>query len=468
MSGRLTRHLQRTYGTMIAFFLIGVTLCLGFVAYGVQVRRLDTVARDALNTLAARAQHVGRITTTRQVEQVVSKTSYPGWMLRIASDSMRFVVRWPSRSVTVEPRTALTPAPYPWNLLTGFSILTGVHDPPKAIVDSNEFTLFPVSSLETIALRTFGAMLIVALLALLFAMRIGERMAVETLRPLRSLHEALKHMAETGLGPHSVAVPGNDEIGEVIATYNEAIQSALEARAAMERAEVRTHQFIADAGHQLRTPLTVLSGFVGIMRKGQLRHPEDGPKILEKMDLQIAIMRKLVERLMLLESWQSADDTICELTDVGEFITTVVDPMAAAHTDRIVRINTISGACACVDSSELTYAVTNIVANSLKYAPESSITVDVHADEKNVYIAIADEGPGIPPESLPHIFDRFYRGSRRDVPGSGLGLAIAQIAVERAHGTLTAESEPGKGARFIIALPRVVQLSPRKAPAAAC
>jgi signal transduction histidine kinase len=112
----------------------------------------------------------------------------------------------------------------------------------------------------------------------------------------------------------------------------------------------------------------------------------------------------------------------------------------------------------------LTYAVTNIVANALKYAPDSPITVDVTADEKNVYVSIADEGPGIPADTLPHIFDRFYRGSRRDVPGSGLGLAIAKVAVERAHGTLTAQSEAGKGTRFTIGLPRAMwTIAPSKA-----
>jgi len=445
---------------MIALVLVGVALFIGFTANMTQLGRLQVKTRNALNLYAARAQREPQITSRAQVAHIIAGTSHPGWVLSIAFNRLRFVARWAPQSITVKPRRDFIIPARLTDPLTGLAFLLGDFVPARVFVNGAEIVLYPVSDIESITDRTIGLALIAALFAVVFAFLVADRMASDTLRPLRTLHEALEGMAHGDTNPNSLPETGADEIGQLIATYNRAIETANKARTERDAAEEREHQFIADAGHQLRTPLTVLSGFVGILRKGQLRHPDDGPKILQKMDQQIAIMRKLVERLMLLESWRSADATLPDPMDVGELVAAVVDPMAASHPNRTVRIRTVRCAFASADRTELTHAIINIVANALKYAPEGAITVDVTADEKRAYIEIADEGPGIDADTLPHIFDRFYRGSQRNVPGSGLGLAIAKVAVERANGTIRVESSPGNGARFTIALPRVCAIVP--------
>ena len=112
-----------------------------------------------------------------------------------------------------------------------------------------------------------------------------------------------------------------------------------------------------------------------------------------------------------------------------------------------------ANAFASIDPDELLHAVGNLVTNALNYAPEGEISVEVTVVEGDVRITVADQGPGMTEEELGHVFDRFYRGARRDVAGSGLGLAIAQRAVQRANGTLTVESTLGAGSRFTITLP---------------
>lgn len=441
----LTRHLSQTYVVMMAIVLFSAAFGIGAFAFIGQLGRLEEQTRDVASLFAARADHVGEIRNKAQISSIVAGTYHPGWELNVVSSRVRYAVRWsPNPVVDDLPRYPDTPQ----------ALLLGTHLPARIVVNGVQFTLFPVGSVERIAGRTFGLTGAAALVALFFLFFLAERMAYETVRPLLVVRQALQTMAEGEPAPHHLPESGSEEFRDLIATYNRAIDAASKAQRERDAAEHRTHQFIADAGHQLRTPLTVLSGFIGILRKGQLRHPDDGPKILQKMDQQIAIIRKLVERLMLLENWHSAEEPICEVTDVGKFVASVVEPIASSNPDVQFEISSVPDATAWIDAGELTHAVVNIVANAIKYAPDGLIAVSVAADDNHIYITIADEGPGIPPESLPHVFDRFYRGSRRDVPGSGLGLAIAKVVIERAQGTVAVDSEPGNGARFTITLPR--------------
>lgn len=432
---------------MIALVLLTIAFAIALVACVIQLEHLTAQTRDAMNVYEARARHEGRIQGRAQLSHILGTTAHPGWMLRAIINGVGYTVQLGSNGPTMEStKGPVYPSP-------GIASLLGMHVPARFVASNSEFTLYPISSVRTIFARWLAFMVLAALVAVLAGRSAGERMARETLRPLRALRRALRDIADDerylALQPM-----GTDELGELIAAYNGSVDRANKARAERDVAEARTHQFIADAGHQLRTPLTVVSGFVGILRKGQLRQADDGPKILLKMDQQIDIMKNLVEQMMLLESWQSSDLALPELTDVGELVTTVVEPLAASHPQRILRINAEVGLFVRLDPAEFSYAVTNIVANALKYAPDAPVTVDVSADETSVFVSVADEGPGIAPASLPRIFERFYRGSRRDVAGSGLGLAIAKAAVERSHGALSVQSEPGRGARFTITLPR--------------
>ncbi len=107
---------------------------------------------------------------------------------------------------------------------------------------------------------------------------------------------------------------------------------------------------------------------------------------------------------------------------------------------------------AVIDPTELGYVVTNLADNALKYG-EGAIGVRVSARDGSASIEVSDEGPGIPSADAARVFDRFYRGTQRDVAGSGLGLAIVKRAVERAHGTIALDSN-ASGSRFTVLLPR--------------
>jgi two-component system OmpR family sensor kinase len=216
-------------------------------------------------------------------------------------------------------------------------------------------------------------------------------------------------------------------------------------------------QFMSDAGHQLRTPLTVIRGFIGVLLRGDLRSPADRAGILTTMNAQCMLMGSLIEKLILLDVWQHERGTQPEVVDVSQLVEDVVMPMAEASPARTVELDVRPGAMARIDPIGCSHALTNLVDNAIKYAPEGPIEVTLDFDSDTVRIVVADHGPGMAEEEAQHIFDRFYRGPRRrDVPGSGLGLNIARSAIARAHGTLVVESAPGQGARFMIRLPAAV------------
>jgi signal transduction histidine kinase len=172
------------------------------------------------------------------------------------------------------------------------------------------------------------------------------------------------------------------------------------------------------------------------------------------MNAQCMLMGSLIEKLILLDVWQHERGTQPEVVDVSQLVEDVVMPMAEASPARTVELDVRPGAMARIDPIGCSHALTNLVDNAIKYAPESPIEVALDYDDRYIRISVTDHGTGMSDAEALHIFDRFYRGPlRRDVPGSGLGLPIARSAIERAGGTLVVESTPGSGARFIIRLP---------------
>ena len=295
------------------------------------------------------------------------------------------------------------------------------------------------------------------LLACIAAFVLARLLTAEALRPLIAVNAALERFAAGDLTPQLVSGDGKGDLGALARAYNGAIAQMASALAERERAESAMHQFISDAGHQLKTPLTVIRGFISVLRKGELRNAQDYQRILEKMNRQSVVMGEMIEKLILLESWERADDAKpYDVIDVAQLVEDVVTPLAEAQPGRTMSFEIAPGMSAAIDPSDFAHAVTNLVDNALKYTA-GAIRVRVARTAGDVVVEVADEGPGMTIDELGHAFDRFYRGAtRREVDGSGLGLAIAKRAVERAGGSIEAHSEPAAGSRFTIRLPAYV------------
>ena len=316
-----------------------------------------------------------------------------------------------------------------------------------------------VKSSDAALVRTvelFAIPLLIALaLAVVCATLVARMLTKQALRPLDDVTSALARFASGDLTPQPIAADERHELGSLATAYNGAIDQMERAFAARDRANTSMRQFIADAGHQLRTPLTVVQGFIAILRRGGIESAPDRDRILLTMYDQSRVMGALIDKLILLERWESVQTTETPAPiDVGTLVADLISPIADAHPERRFEVSTQSGVLAAIDPTELGHVVTNLADNAVKYG-EGEISVRVSARDGTALIEVADRGPGIPSTYATRVFDRFYRGTQRDVAGSGLGLAIVKRAVERAGGTITLDTSP-TGSHFIVKLPRTL------------
>ncbi len=304
-----------------------------------------------------------------------------------------------------------------------------------------------VRSNDSVLVSTVQSFLLPLLIALAIAVACGYLIAraltQQAMRPLDDVTSALQRFASGDLTPHTIAANEGHELASLAGAYNGAIDQMERAFAARDRANTSMRQFIADAGHQLRTPLTVVQGFIAILRRGGFESAPDRDRILDTMKDQSRIMGSLIDKLILLERWEGPDAvTHVGPIDIGTLVADLVVPIADAHPDRRFDISTQSGILAAIDPTELGYVVNNLTDNAVQVRRPGEISVRVRSEDSRAVIEIADQGPGIPSTDAVRVFDRFYRGTQRDVPGSGLGLAIVKRAVERANGNDLARHEP--------------------------
>jgi signal transduction histidine kinase len=295
----------------------------------------------------------------------------------------------------------------------------------------------------------------VGAIAVLIAWFAGRRLTRRALDPLENVTQALRRIAAGDFQPELLS-NGSTELRALTSAYNDVAHRLTAATAQRRQDEARMRQFIADAGHELRTPLTVIMGYLDMLRQGAIRDTETAARINETMRDESQRMRSVIEKLILLARLDRPPSQRGRSIDAAAIARRVVAELAPIAGDRIT-LNAGDGVMVHGDESELYEAIKNVVDNALKYAPDSPVRVDVASDGAGATIAVTDSGAGIEPADLPHVFERFYRGSaRQGAEGSGLGLAIAKSAIERAGGTIAVESVRGEGTRVFIHLPEHV------------
>ncbi|MBV9232750.1 MAG: HAMP domain-containing histidine kinase [Candidatus Eremiobacteraeota bacterium] len=463
MNTRLARRLQTLAAIEISLVLAIVILTGALVAFGAYIRSVSneltgtltqlhsSLARRSLSDARAGGRYAASLLLGAASEIVVLDAATRVTVYRAHRAD-------PQPVTTVRGRGDNSGDPRPSGpfarVILGLATTFGLQ-PLRARV-GNLYVVVRSNDLALVsAARSFFVPLLVALaIAASFGFLIARALTRQALRPLDDVTAALERFASGDLTPHTIAADDRQELGSLATAYNGAIDQLERAFAARDRANAGMRQFIADAGHQLRTPLTVVQGFIAILRRGGFENPQDRDHILDTMNDQSKIMASLIDKLILLERWQSPQPAPPAVPiDVGTLVADLVAPIADAHPERRFAISTQDGILAKIDPSELGYVVTNLADNALKYG-RGKIAVNVRSEDSTAVIEIADEGPGIPSTDAERVFDRFYRGTQRDVPGSGLGLAIVKRAVERAAGTINLVTGP-TGSHFIVQLPRV-------------
>jgi signal transduction histidine kinase len=308
----------------------------------------------------------------------------------------------------------------------------------------------PLGGLELQYLnRTNQALLYAALGAALVALVLGTILARSLTHPLRDLTAAIHSMAKGNLKQH-VSVKSRDELGELAAAFNQMSSD-------LDRLNLSRRQMTADIAHDLRSPLTVIGGYVESMRDGVLKPT---PERLNTIHAEVQHLQRLVEDLQTLSQADAG-----ELTLNREPITplALLERMAksydhlAAQKKVTLEVQGEPGLPEIrLDPDRVAQVFGNLITNSLRYTPEGGKIVLTAGQERNMLVfSVQDNGQGIPADSLPHIFDRFYRADPARAQGneSGLGLAIARSIVEAHGGTISAESQVGRGTTVRISLP---------------
>ena len=297
-------------------------------------------------------------------------------------------------------------------------------------------------------------------LALIGAMLLAQAAATTVLRPVRRLGEAARRLGEGKLDTR-LRVSGTDELAELSRTFNGAAES-LEGRVAeLSAREASSRRFVADMSHELRTPMTAISAVTEVLEEEQ---DNLDPMIAPAVQLVVSETRRLndlVENLMEVTRFDAGTARlVLDNVDVADQVTACID--ARAWLDA-VELDADRGIMFRLDPRRLDVILANLIGNALKHGG-SPVRVSVRTrsatgtEPGELVIEVADQGPGIPEEVLPHVFDRFYKASasRPRSEGSGLGLSIA---LENAHihgGEITAHNAPSGqgGAVFTLHLPR--------------
>jgi signal transduction histidine kinase len=215
-------------------------------------------------------------------------------------------------------------------------------------------------------------------------------------------------------------------------------------------AEARERRFTADVSHELRTPVAALVSEAEVLASQLDRMPEESRRASELMVADVARLRRLVEDLTTIARLDTGREPVrSERFDLGELVRGAV---ASRGWEQLVRMRTEPVEVE-TDRTRVDRIAANLIVNGLEHGG-GDVTVIVRRDDDRAVVEVADRGPGIEPDQLAHVFERFFRGdAARTGPGSGLGLSIARESARLLGGDVEARSEPGSGSRFTLRLP---------------
>ena len=308
---------------------------------------------------------------------------------------------------------------------------------------------------ETFLANVTHALIVAGLVVALLAAGLGVLLTRSISRPLADMEQAAIQFAR---GDYTVRVSprGQDEVATLGRTFNQMAKSV----GSVERLR---RELVANVSHDLRTPLTVIRGYLEGLRSGQIADRRSAEMAFEAMHIEVTRLLHLVGNLRRVAALDSGSLPLDRrpITATKLFSTTIdrIAPLAAAagvHLDYDVPADlpTLN-----IDVDRMGQALFNLLENAVRYTPAGgTILLTAQCHGEHLHLIIQDNGVGIPAEHLPHVFERFYCPDRARTPAegrAGLGLSIVKSIVEAHGGTVKVESEgvPGKGSTFTISLP---------------
>lgn len=294
----------------------------------------------------------------------------------------------------------------------------------------------------------------------------GRTLVRRQLRPLRDVadaaHEVTTMDLTSGAVGRTTRVPDTlvdplTEVGQVGEALNQLLDHVESALMARHESEQQARQFLADASHELRTPLSTIRGYAELVRRVQMSDPDDLATVLAKVESEAGRMTRLVEDMFVLARLDAGRGLQLAPVDLARLVASAVRDAEVVDPDRtwVADLPTIpvevSG-----DEQRLHQLVTNLLRNGTAHTPAgTTVRAALRPEGDTVVLTVADDGPGIDPDLVPTLFDRFTRGDSsrtRSSGGAGLGTSLIR-AIAAAHGgTVSVTSRPGD-TRFTITIP---------------
>jgi len=307
--------------------------------------------------------------------------------------------------------------------------------------------------------RLQGLFILIGLAMILFIALASRKVIKVGLRPLATVEDTAERIAGGDLTARLPDVKPNTEVGRLVQTLNTMLGRIEESFSARVESESKLRRFVADASHELRTPITAIRGFAELHRQGAVEGEAKTKELIGRIESESKRMGSLVEDLLLLARLDQSREMKSEPVNLSKLVSDAVESARVAGPNHTVRFDKPSEEIyALGDNDRIYQVVTNLLANARTHTPTgTTIDVSVIQSEDGVRICIADNGPGLSKEDQARIFERFYRADtsrmRSDGEGTGLGLSIVD-AVMRAHaGQVSVESELGNGAAFTLFFP---------------
>jgi two-component system sensor histidine kinase MprB len=318
-------------------------------------------------------------------------------------------------------------------------------------------------------LRLILALIVVGGIAL--AALLGRLVAGAAVQPLKRLTEATEHVGRTQDLSGRIEPSGGDELGRLASSFNAMLDTLERSMSALDASVHAQRQLVADASHELRTPVTSLRTNIEILQQqGADMQPVEQRRLLDDVVEQIGELTLLMNDLIdLARGEEPRVDT--EEVRLDALVEEVLE-RARRNTAGTPLYAQLQPAIVAGVPARLERAVSNLIDNAVKYSPPGEpVQVELLVDRRSRgasiggELTVRDHGPGISAEDLPHIFDRFYRGAEaRGRPGSGLGLAIVRQVVEQHGGSVSAEPAPGGGTIMRMRLPASMEVAEEAVP----
>lgn len=339
-----------------------------------------------------------------------------------------------------------------------FSVPVSIQKNGKTVVTAKVST--SLAGVKRVGSKVRRMVILTLVVTLLLAILIGSILADSIAKPIVEMSKVSQRIAEGHLDQRA-KVSSKDEVGLLAENFNRMVSRLESMVLRLSEEAKRRRDFVSVVSHQLRTPVTAILTTTEALLSGGKDDPEVAGEFLDSLAQQSERLSKLLDDLLSMSKAEVSkfepSQVKVSLRDCVNRVVKEMTPIAERKNIRI-SVRVPDWLTVAADPQHLEQVLANLIDNAIKYSPKGgSVTISAQEVEQWVSVSVKDTGMGIDERDLPHIFDRFYRGEQArelEPKGTGLGLSIVKEIIEAYGGKVSVDSQPGKGSRFVVHLPK--------------